>query len=288
MKKRESVMEYYDVHNHFFWQGPLEAAKEFYGHFKGLVGVSLIIIEEAPSDWNEVKLLVPKAYHDIITVEMIRVQRKAFRLNEVLEELFIFPFLDTRFFRSHHVKDLMNYLEQEYLGVKVLYIPEEDETIGVEGWENVFGRSVRKSEQMIADMIETCDRLNVPVLFHADLKRYNDFVCDLIRAYPKTRFNVPHFGQSRKMMATVLESYPNCYTDFSSLLPYMKQTPKAYRDFIEAFSNRIMFGSDAIFYRPDMLKEYVEFIESLFDGALLKKIVHDNYRCFHGLNPDGL
>jgi len=285
--KGEEVMEYYDAHNHFFCEGSLKSIVEEYNkNCKGLLGVSLIVLEEVPEDRNQAMMMVPRAYHYMISMPMFEFQKEAFKLSGVMDESFIFLFLDTRFFRSWHVENLEQYIEKGYKGLKILYIPENEESIGIQGWDNVFGRSMRKSEQMMADMVAFCDRFGLPVLFHADIKRYGDFVCDILKAYPNTIFNVPHFGQSRKKIVNVLETYPNCYTDFSGLLPYMKESPDAYRDFIRAYGTRILFGSDGLFGFPDMLMEYVEFIGTLLDWELFRKVAHDNYRLFHQLEKD--
>ncbi|MBI4772810.1 MAG: hypothetical protein HY788_01295 [Deltaproteobacteria bacterium] len=89
------------------------------------------------------------------------------------------------------------------------------------------------------------------------------------------------FGGSRKKMAHFLSKYEHCYTDFSSLLPYMKKDPAAYRDFISSFPDRILFGSDALFGVPSMVKEYIEFADGFLDETLRDKVGRENYLRFH-------
>ena len=88
--------------------------------------------------------------------------------------------------------------------------------------------------------------LKVPFTYHADLTLHADFVAECLQAHPRLRVNIPHFGFSRRSMAAMLDRYPAVMTDISSLGPFMDKDPAAYRDFINAYPDRVMLGSDVI------------------------------------------
>ncbi len=274
-------MQFYDAHVHFFFEGPLEPLKHTYLNLPGFLGGGFIVLEEIPQDRDRILMMVPQAYHHLVTPELMTPAEELLDWMSGLAPLKMYSYLDTRFFTPRHVADLDRYIRKGYAAVKVLYIPEEDEFIGVEGWERALGRKLSDSEQLIADLAAGCDRLNLPMLFHVDLRRYGSFTEDLVESYPNIRFNIPHFGSSRKKMADFLNRFENVYTDFSSLLPFMQQAPEAYLEFIEEFSDRVLFGSDATFGLPNMVEEYVEYIEGFLEGDLKDRVVRRNFEKFH-------
>ena len=252
---------------------------------QGFGGGCLLMLEETPRSLSEALPMVPKAYHHLITEETIHSGDNAVELLQGHTEPRFIPYVDTRYFTNGHARDLGKYVEKGYKGVKILFVPELDESIGIAGWEYSLGRSVRASEQVTADLMDECERFRLPVLFHADLRRYGDFMGELLSAHPDLRVNIPHFGGSRKKMAHFLNEYEHCYTDFSSLLPYMKKAPEAYRDFISSFPDRILFGSDALFGVPSVVKEYIAFTDGFLDRALRDKVGRENYLRFHKKGP---
>lgn len=250
---------------------------------EGFLGGCLLIFEEAPGDFADVRNMVPVAYHGKVTEEAINpagIVIPAIMKNRFPEFI---PYIDTRYFRPEHVQSFGDYAAVGFRGVKVLYVPEYDEILNIAGWEKSFGRSLAQSEKMISDLMARCLEFNLPVLFHADLRRYGEFVSSLLSAYPGLKMNVPHFGSSRKEMARLLERHENCYTDFSSLLPFMMEAPDAYLGFIKEFSNRVLFGSDALLSTPGVLREYMEFIDTFLEGDVRERVVIHNYLRFHGI-----
>ena len=276
-------MQFYDAHVHFFYEDSVDLVKKEYLEMDGFLGASLLVLEEAPAEKESFLKLVPGAYHDMITPGIIYSSVDLVQWLRTSDGLSFIPCLDTRFFLSDHLS-IKHYVQKGYKVIKVLYVPEKDEAIKVEGWEHALERTVSESERLVADIVAECDRLGVPMLFHVDLNRYNGYVCELISAFPNVLFNVPHFGSSRKRMAEVLSRYPNCYTDFSSLLPFMKKAPEAYRDFIKTFSDRVLLGSDALLGQPSRVKEYADYVKTFLEGDLLEKVAWRNFRRFHRLD----
>ena len=253
-------MDFYDAHIHYFFKGPANKLFQEFQDNPNFLGGCLLMFEEVPASLDEALQMVPAAYHHVLTEEAIYTDKDAISLiNNYSKPAFI-PYVDTRYFNNENVNSFEVYMEKGYRCVKILYIPELDENIGIQGWEKSMGRSVSASEQITADIISKCSRLNLPVLFHVDLRRYGDFVFDLLSGYEDLYINIPHFGSSRREMTRFLERYENCYTDMSSLLPFIKDSPDAYMNFFKAFPDRILFGTDAIFGLPDMVWEYTKYI----------------------------
>ena len=85
-------------------------------------------------------------------------------------------------------------------------------------------------------------------------------------------------------MAPLLEKYPNCYTDLSSLRSFMQEDPGSYREFIQTYQDRILFGSDALIGQPEMVQSELTFLEGfLNDQEIFQKLVNKNYLKFHCL-----
>jgi predicted TIM-barrel fold metal-dependent hydrolase len=178
--------------------------------------------------------------------------------------------------------------DQGFRGLKLLYVPEEDSGLALAGMEEAFGRTVRQSEEITARLIDAAASRGMPVLLHADLKRYGPFVEEMVRTHPGTLFNIPHFGSSRKAMSIFLDKYANCYSDLSSLTSYMKKEGSSYRDFICQYQDKILFGSDALIGMPEHVVSNVHFLRDFLDNEeIFDKLVHRNYLRFHGTSEPG-
>ena len=133
-------------------------------------------------------------------------------------------------------------------------------------------------------LIESAASQDMYVLIHIDLRKYVDFMEEILKSHPLTNFNIARFGFSRRVISPLLEKYDNCYTDFSSLAPFIRKAPLVYKEFIERYQDRILFGSDALIGRPEEAKSALDFSLDYFeDQGLLTKILVGNYFEFHKL-----
>ena len=83
-------------------------------------------------------------------------------------------------------------------------------------------------------------------------------------------------------MAQLIEQFNGCYTDFSSLLPFMPKAPEAYKKFIIGYHDRVLFGTDATTDWPGLVNQYIETVKELIDDKIvLKKIFRGNYLTVH-------
>ena len=83
-------------------------------------------------------------------------------------------------------------------------------------------------------------------------------------------------------MSFLLEKYPNCYTDLSSLTSHMEKDRASYRDFISQYQDRILFGSDALIGMPEHVGSTFSFLRLLVeDEGLFQKLAYRNYLNYH-------
>ena len=285
-------MNYYDAHVHFIWKGSFDGVWQRWQVLlgKGLMGMSLIIIGHYPSNWEKFLELVPSAYQKTFERKFFD-EELGFQISgaKQLSGVEVFPYFDCRFIDMEH-SDLTRFLEIGFKGLKVLYIPDDDHEFGVMGWKQFFGRSEAESQRLIIRMLGQAFSFGWPIIFHADLRRYADFVKEILQINPGCPFIIPHFGFSRKILAKFLERFNCCYTDFSSLLPFMQNNPHDYLDFITTYSDRILFGSDALLGEPGLPANYLEFITTFIDSEDIRtKIMCENYLHIHrsGLHKVG-
>ena len=278
-------MQFYDSHIHFYFKFPAEQLKRVFDGLtrSGLVGFNALVFTEFPSDINTVLKMVPGAYHDSISISALEMQQDPFPYFAWAEPLKIIPFADARFI-DHDIEAKMEQFKQQgFGGLKLLYVPEEDTNIRVQGMGQAFGRPVKQSEAITAHLIDSAASQGMPVLFHVDLRRYGNFVEEMLQSHGATNFNVPHFGSSRKAIGHLLENYPNCYTDTSALIPFMREDPVSYKSFMRQFQDRILYGSDALIGNPEQVESSQRFIDQFMDDpAIVHKLTCKNFLNFHG------
>lgn len=274
-------MEYYDAHVHFFYDCSLDELRNKIGSLEkaGLAGINVLVISEFPDERETYLKMIPGAYHFHATGEALKNQRDPFSAFNLSPRLKIVPFLDARFMGQDIEEKMKRYERKGFKGLKLLYVPEEDVTFRIGGMEKTFGRTLKQSEKITSSIIEQASSQKWPILMHVDLRRYGDFVEEMIRTHPKTHFNIPHFGFSRRAMSLLLDKYPNCYTDMSSLTSFMEKEPAAYKSFIGQYQDRILFGSDAVIGEPETVLSSLDFMKRFLDDLeILHKIANKNYR----------
>ncbi|MGD9033539.1 MAG: amidohydrolase family protein [Desulfobacteraceae bacterium] len=277
-------MKFYDAHIHFFFQRPLPDLLDIGVHLEemGLAGFDALVIDEYPEDLTTIKQMVPEGYHEGITLETFANQKKTFFAFNQASHLKIVPYIDVRFIDTNIPQKIEKYRGLGFKGMKVLYVPEEDNVIGLKGMQEAFGRNRKQSERITSLLIENASKQGMTVLVHADLRRYADFISEMIKGHPTTNFNIPHFGFSRRAISAFLEKYDNCYTDVSSLAAFISKDPRTYLEFISRYQNRILFGSDALIDQPETVQSTMQFFSNFIDdSALSHKILHENYLNFH-------
>ncbi len=273
-------MKYYDAHVHFLYDCSYSELKQKFDLLEkmGFAGINILVICEFPTEVITYLKMIPGTYHPYVTREALENQKDPFAAMNLSPHLKVVPFLDARFMEKNIEEKIKMYRQRGFEGLKLLYVPEEDTALKIGGMEKTFGRTWKQSERITSLIIETASSEDMPILMHVDLRKYGDFVGEMIESYPKTHFNIPHFGFSRKAISSLLDNYPNCYTDMSSLGPFMEKDPVSYKDFITQYQDRILFGSDGIIGQPERVQSAIHFINQfLKDMEVFHKLVNKNY-----------
>ncbi len=274
-------MKYYDAHIHFFYQCSLNELKEKLDFLEkiGFAGINILVISEFPEEINTYLKMIPGDYHPYVTREALENQRDPFPVIELSHQLEMVPFLDARFIGNNIEEKIKMFRQKGFRGVKLLYVPEEDTMLRIDGMEKAFGRTCKQSEKITSLIIEHASSQDIPILMHVDLRKYGDFVGEMLGSYPKTNFNIPHFGFSRKAIASLLDKYSNCYTDMSSLESFMEKEPVSYKSFIQQYQDHILFGSDAVIGQPERVQSTLHFINRFIENEeIFHKLVNKNYK----------
>jgi hypothetical protein len=280
-------MKFFDAHIHFFYQCSSDELRRIFDSLEriGMAGFDALTIAEYPSDIDTVLKMIPGAYHSYVTPRVLENQKDPFPVLEGVHPLKITPFLDARFIETHIEQKMKRFWEMGFKGLKLLYVPEEDAEFFIGGMEKAFGRPRLHSEKITSLIIESAASLGLSILMHVDLRRYGNFVEEMIGSHPQANFNIPHFGYSRKAISFLLEKYENCYTDLSSLNSFMEKEPISYKGFIKRYQDRILWGSDALICQPDRIQSTLKFIDQfLEDREIFDKLVNKNYRVFHRMD----
>lgn len=277
-------MVFFDAHVHFLWTGPFTKVQQGWRALigQGLEGIAGIIKVNAPERAERYLQLIPAAYHHELDAGFLEGGSSGHvAAAGELGGVDVFPYLDCRFLARGDA-DLRAFAPLGFKGLKVLYVPEEDEGLQLVGWEKFFKRTMEESRDLVWSLIDQAVQMRWPVLMHVNLKRYREFAVEVLSAYPEHPFIFPHFGLSRKIMAGFLERFSACYTDVASLLSFMREKPRSYLDYITAFQARVLFGTDSTLGHPEWVLEYRDFVTDLIrDEEVRDKVLRANYLAVH-------
>lgn len=180
-----------------------------------------------------------------------------------LSDQTIVPFVDTRYLWGDVPTLLQGYIEQGFKGIKGIYLPDNENDLGVGNVPDTFGISVEQYHRREWEIFSFVQAHDLPLLYHMDARRYGDVMAALLDDFPRVRVNFAHLGIGRKAFSKILDRYPNVYTDIAALLPYMRENPASYRDFIVHYRDRVCFGSDVFLYRADTVIDYISAVRDL-------------------------
>ncbi|BBO77845.1 hypothetical protein DSCW_52620 [Desulfosarcina widdelii] len=282
-------MMIYDAHIHFLFKCASSKLKCKFAYLNeiGVGGFDALIIPEYPAVLKTVRHMVPEIYHKEVDLEILHRQKDSIHILKKEKGTAIVPFLDARYIETDIERKFRMYHEQGFRGLKLLYVPEEDKVSKFGGMENAFGRSLAQSEKVTSMLVDCASYYGMPVLMHVDLRRYAEFTENLLKNHPRTSFNIAHFGFSRRKIAPLLDRYPNCYTDMASLVPYIKKQPSAYLDFVKHYRERILYGSDGLIGRPEIILKTSRFVIGWLNGmGISGKIFYENYMDYHKKNTE--
>jgi predicted TIM-barrel fold metal-dependent hydrolase len=128
---------------------------------------------------------------------------------------------------------------------------------------------------------------SIPVLYHVNIANYGDELENVLKKYPDLIVSVPHFMVSStnlEKVARLFDLYPNLYTDvsfgspqfFASGFIRISDNTKKYIEFINKYSDRILFGTDMVITETEYKDEtFMEDTLMCYRNMLEKK----NFTC---------
>jgi hypothetical protein len=196
----------------------------------------------------------------------------------------LFPMLDTRMLNESVAGFLEQHLKRGFRGIKGLYLADSENDLGLSSIPETFGISLQEYLNREWEIFAFAEAMDLPVLYHMDAYRYGNMMHSILDDFPDLRINFPHFGIGRKAFSTILDRYPNVYTDIAYMLPHIQKDPGGYADFISHYPDRVCFGSDALIYQPEIVLDYIKLVRSLkLPNELESAIFSHNPRAYLGL-----
>ena len=173
------------------------------------------------------------------------------------------PFVDTRHLWGDVSAELMGYIARGFKGIKGIYLADKENDLGVRGVPDTFGITLQQYHRREWEIFAFAQTHDLPLLYHMDARRHSDVMKALLEDFPRVRVDFAHLGIGRKAFSTILDRYPNVYTDIAGLLPHILSNPGGYRDFIIHYADRVCFGSDALLYQTGSVIDYIQMVRGL-------------------------
>lgn len=182
------------------------------------------------------------------------------------------------------------------------------------------GERVRIDDPRIDPIWAKCGELGIPVLIHAadpkqfwqpidknnerwlelkthpgrrhdtDPVKWETIIAEqhnIFKKHPKTKFINAHlgwYGSDLKKLSELLNQYPNMYTEIGAVIAELGRQPRAAREFLIKYQDRVMFGKDS--WVPEEYETYFRVLETADEYFPYHKKYHAFWRMY-GLDlPD--
>lgn len=110
---------------------------------------------------------------------------------------------------------------------------------------------------------------------------------NIFKKHPETKFINAHlgwFGNDLKTLGSLLDKYPNMYTEIGAVIAELGRQPRYGREFLIKYQDRVMFGKDS--WVPEEYTTYFRVLETADDYFPYHKRYHAFWRMY-GLDlPD--
>jgi uncharacterized protein len=184
------------------------------------------------------------------------------------------------------------------------------------------GNRVRIDDPRIAPIWEKCGELGIPVLIHsADPKQFwqpidekNERWLELklhpnrrhdtdtvtwenlikeqhavFKRHPKTKFINAHlgwYGNDLKKLGDLMDAMPNMYTEIGAVISELGRQPRAAREFLIKYQDRVMFGKDS--WVPEEYSTYFRVLETADEYFPYHKRYHAFWKMYGLELPDAV
>lgn len=182
------------------------------------------------------------------------------------------------------------------------------------------GNVIAIDDPRIDPVWEKCGELGIPVLIHAaDPKQFwqpidknnerwlelklhpgrrhdNDPIKwetvieqqhNVFKKHPKTKFINAHlgwYGNDLKKLASLLDQFPNMYTEIGAVIAELGRQPRAAKAFLTKYQDRVLFGKDS--WVPDEYETYFRVLETEDEYFPYHKRYHAYWRMYGIGLPD--
>lgn len=110
---------------------------------------------------------------------------------------------------------------------------------------------------------------------------------NIFKKHPKTKFINAHlgwYGNDLKTLGQLLDRYPNMYTEIGAVIAELGRQPRAAREFMIKYQDRVMFGKDS--WVPDEYETYFRVLETADEYFPYHKRYHAFWRMYGMDLPD--
>lgn len=224
-----------------------------------------------------------------------------------------FAAIDDPEWQSRMLKQLEDDVKKGASGLKIY------KTLGLFAKDSK-GERIHIDDPRIGPIWDKCGELGIPVLIHAaDPKQFwepidknnerwlelklhpgrrhdTDPVSwqtvineqhNIFKKHPKTRFISAHlswYGSDLKKLGELLDKFPNMYTEIGAVIAELGRQPRAAREFLIKYQDRVMFGKDS--WVPEEYSTYFRVLETADEYFPYHKRYHAFWRMY-GLDlPD--
>jgi uncharacterized protein len=107
--------------------------------------------------------------------------------------------------------------------------------------------------------------------------------------HPKTKFINAHlgwFGNDLKTLGDLMDKYPNMYTEIGAVIAELGRQPRAAKEFLTKYQDRVMFGKDS--WVPDEYETYFRVLETEDEYFPYHKRYHAFWRMYGLGLPDDI
>jgi len=139
------TIQFFDAHIHFLHQCPLDELIDKLGLMEkaGFAGLDVLVLSEFPSEIDTVLKMIPGEYHHLVTPRALENQKHLFTLLNSTCPVKLTPFWDARFIGDDAEGKVKKYRRMGFKGLKLLYVPEEDEGLQIGGMEKTLDAHAR-------------------------------------------------------------------------------------------------------------------------------------------------
>jgi predicted TIM-barrel fold metal-dependent hydrolase len=182
------------------------------------------------------------------------------------------------------------------------------------------GERVRIDDPRIDPVWAKCGALGIPVIIHAadpkqfwqpidknnerwlelkthpgrrhdtDPVKWETIIAEqhnIFKKHPKTKFINAHlgwYGSDLKKLSQLLDLYPNMYTEIGAVIAELGRQPRAAREFLIKYQDRVMFGKDS--WVPEEYETYFRVLETADEYFPYHKKYHAFWRMYGLALPD--